>query len=322
MKKNIVLTSAGSYEYWHLRPIIETYENHKSNDEFVLFLSDSSKETISKLKRHKIKIIEFISKYPYFTSNLELTKYLPDHKENPTHPKLTRYYMYEAYLKSCSEEYDNVLLCDSRDVIFQKNPFDFAIQKGLYVFLEDDSESIGDNYFNSLWIKSAFGEVFFEKVKHQPIACSGVSIGDSKSIISYLEIMNEIIGTELTGKNCKDQGTHNYILNSNFIPEAIKISDDVGPVSTISSFKSYDKIRINADAKVINWSNQIVNIVHQYDRHWGLLWKYNKRAFINKKINYCKQFLLAIKKNKKISRLYLSNLKSIFLDPMVKKYDW
>ena len=119
-----------------------------------------------------------------------------------------------------------------------------------------------------------------------------------------------------------DQGIHNYLIYTSKIKDVRIIKDDSEMLSTISSHKPLSEIRLSKNNEVLNKDGNPVSVVHQYDRYWSLLWKYNKRAFFNKKIDYCKQFLLAIKKNKKVSRLYLSNLKSIFLDPMVKKYNW
>lgn len=119
-----------------------------------------------------------------------------------------------------------------------------------------------------------------------------------------------------------DQGIHNFLIYTSKIKDLRIVKDDSAMLSTISSHKPISEIRLSKYNEVLNKDGNPVSVVHQYDRHWGLLWKYNKRAFIRKKVDYCKQFLLAVKRNKKISRSYLTNLRSIFLDPMVSRYDW
>ena len=230
--------------------------------------------------------------------------------------------MYLAYLKAFKDKYENVMLTDVRDVIFQKDPFDFEINNRIYSFLEDKSQKIKDNYYNALWINEAFGKEAFNNIGNNYIICSGVTIGTYQPMVEYLEKLTHYVIDVVKDKGCKDQGIHNYIIYTDQIKDIELIPDDEGAVSTISTHKPIDNIRLNKAKYVKCKQGRIINIVHQYDRHWGLLWKYSKRDYLKRRTDLFKQFLLAVVKAKKLKRSHLKNLWSILFSPMLKKYKW
>ena len=317
---DLIMTLGASYQYYHLKPMFETLASTGYQGDFVFFYTDLSPKTLKKLEKYPYTLIPYNYQYPYVDDG-KIIEVLTEAPDFTPHPKTLRYLLYNAYLKAYNDKYDKVFIGDCRDLVFQKAPFEGFELSGLHCFEEDRVERIGTNFFNSLWIKEAFGEQTLLEIAEKPIICSGTTYGSLLAMIDYTELMIETI-KKVRDHGCKDQGIHNYLIHTNKLPNVMLHQDDNGPVSTLSLFKPYGSIRINDKLLVIDQTDNVINIVHQYDRHWGLLWKYNKRAFIKKKVDYLKQFLLAIKKNRKISRLYLSNLRSIFMDPMVKKYDW
>lgn len=322
MKKNVILTSGSGYQFYQLQAFIKTLFQTGYDGELAFFISDTDEATLHKLREYPILLIPFSYKHPYLPEHPDIAARIPNDIDFTPHPKTIRYIMYLAFLKARKESYDNVMLSDVRDVIFQKNPFDFVIDGKIYSFLEDKSQKIKDNYYNALWLKEAFGQDALNSIGENYIVCSGITIGRHQPIVQYLEKLTHYIIHVVKDRGCKDQGIHNYLIYTNQIKNIRLINDDEGAVSTITTHKPASNVVLNDEKKVINKHLQIINIVHQYDRHWRLLWKYNKREYFQKKTDFLKQFFLAVKRAGKLKQSHLKNLQSIIFDPIWKKYRW
>lgn len=281
--ENIVITAASTYDFETLRPFFASLRNSGFKDRTVLFLGEHSLQTYEQLKVFpNLQIIRFSDEYPFFIDGAEkYASHLPSPDFKP-HPKTLRYLLTKAYLIEHQNELEYVLTADSRDVVFQKDPFDFDKTQTFYAFQEDDSQNISTNYFNALWIREAFGAQALLNIGDNPILCSGVSIGYIESFLEYLKVMEQYI-LKIKDNGCKDQGIHNYVIHNNLIENVTIIGDDDGPVSTIASFKPKNKIRIDKNNLVLDKVGNPINIVHQYDRILKLLRHYSRRNYRNKK---------------------------------------
>ncbi|MEQ9443514.1 MAG: hypothetical protein RIG62_31030 [Cyclobacteriaceae bacterium] len=322
MKKNVILTSGSGYQFYQLQAFIETLFQTDYDGELAFFISDTDETTLHKLREYPILLIPFSYKHPYLPEHPDIAAQIPEDIDFTPHPKTIRYIMYLAFLKARKESYKNVMLSDVRDVIFQKDPFDFSIDGKIYSFLEDKSQKIKDNYYNALWLKEAFGQDTLDRIGENYIVCSGITIGDYHPMVEYLEKLTHYIIYVVKDRGCKDQGIHNYLIYTNQIKNIKLITDDEGAVSTITTHKPASSVMLNDEKNVINKHHQIINIVHQYDRHWQLLWKYNKREYFIKKTDFLKQFFLAVKRAGKLKQSHLNNLQSILFDPIWKKPRW
>ena len=61
-----------------------------------------------------------------------------------------RYYFYLDYLKSRGRAFEDIFLTDTRDVLFQRDPFAAAVDGELLVTFEDASKVIGSCGINSM----------------------------------------------------------------------------------------------------------------------------------------------------------------------------
>ena len=321
-KKNLILTAGSGYTFYQLRPFLDTLYRTSFHGELVFFVSDTDDATLAKLKKYPITIIQFVYDHPYVTDHPGVAANILQDIDFVPHPKTLRYIMYLAYLKAHLDRYENVMLTDVRDVIFQKDPFDFEIRNKIYSFLEDKNQTIHDNYFNSDWIQQAFGEEALRQIGHKPIICSGISIGKYPPMVGYLEKLVHYIANVVKDKGCKDQGIHNYIIHTNQVATVELIPDDEGPVSTVSSYKDVAKVMMDKDKLVRNKMGHVVNVVHMYDRHWQLLWKYNKRYYFKRKYVLIKRFVWAVRKARRLKTSHLKNLQSILFSPMWRTYEW
>lgn len=290
---NLILTAASNYNFRELKPFFATLGSTDFDGTTVLFYNCLKKNTIDALKKYKVTPIPFYNSFP-FSEDSDLRKHIKLDRNKDYLTKTLRYVLYRAYLLEYGHCFSHVLLSDARDVAFQKDPFDFDIKDGITTFLEDKSETIKSNFYNSQWIRDGFGEQVLEEIGDNYISCSGVTYGDPKSLIHYIDEMLPLID-KLHGKNCRDQGIHNYLIYTNKLPNIRLIADDEGPVSTISVAKKPDKIMLDKNRRVVNISNEVINVVHQYDRDWKLLWKFSRHGYFVKKWNLIKRVLLKTK---------------------------
>ncbi len=193
--------------------------------------------------------------------------------------KSIQFKRYEIFLEFLeSKDYKNILCCDSRDIYFQSNPFDFKYDGEINFFLED--RKIKDCPHNSNWIVKTYGKEVLDNIGNKTILCSGTVLGSYKKIKEYLYLINNNISKfkykrrlkySLTfridpeGRGC-DQGHANYIVHKNKIKDIHFYSNNSGPFATVFYL---EKIIFNKKFELLNCLNEPYALVHQYDKKWN-----------------------------------------------------
>ncbi|MHA1345000.1 MAG: hypothetical protein ACTSO3_01235 [Candidatus Heimdallarchaeaceae archaeon] len=160
-----------------------------------------------------------------------------------------------------------ILLSDTRDVIFQRDPALGLPSDGLNAFEEDDSKSIETCPYNSLWIKLGYDKEMFEKLKTYPISCVGTVCGDAASIKYYLKRLREEV-ERIQPKTLKpqDQGAHNYLIRGQI--ESRVWHNEEGEIYTVG-YIHRGSVKIEND-NIVNQSGKVPTVIHQWDRHKNL----------------------------------------------------
>ena len=155
--------------------------------------------------------------------------------DDPRSPRTVQNIRYETYWVMASAYNPNswILLVDSRDTVFQDNPFthlprnsDPSGQSDLLYFFGESSEAsrIGQSVkFNFRWIRAAYGDEIAHFLEQKPIICSGATMGEKIALETYLRAMvaeADETGTVLMGS---DQGFHNRLYYSNKLKNADRI---------------------------------------------------------------------------------------------------
>tara|TARA_B100000989_G_scaffold68299_3_gene47519 strand:- start:305 stop:1234 length:930 start_codon:yes stop_codon:yes gene_type:complete len=302
VKKDIIIGAAVNYMAKDLYNfVLSLRKNYKAN--VLFFVSNNiDEETLNFFDKYKIH-------YEKTTQNTkEIFK--------------KRYYLYLNYLKK--NKFDRVMITDTRDVIFQKNPFNNTKFSNLCFFSED--KKIEECIYNSNWIINLYGKKQFETIKNNKIICSGTTIGKYKDIIYYLKVIckeientnNSKIAKDLRksfsiktfiGKSLKsivgnkyysflkhkvykgytyvgtDQGNHNYLIYFQKIKKFKILSNKDGYVCT---FGNADVKKYKVNNGVSNSEGLKFNILHQYDRIYKKNSKYFNNSFKKKFIKYIK----------------------------------
>lgn len=190
-----------------------------------------------------------------------------DEQLNPSYVHLhcAPFAYYRAFLAECGATYDQVMISDIRDVMFQSDPFSVALPPDLNFFAEDTSYTIGTCNSNAHWMRRGFGRAVLRELADKPISCSGTVLGTRDAMRNYVETMLRFF-YQKKKKRTIHQATHNYILYKQPLPGLHCFSNDEGPVLTMGYVKP-DKFRVNASGRLINRHGQIYTTLHQYDRH-------------------------------------------------------
>jgi hypothetical protein len=178
-----------------------------------------------------------------------------------------RFFAKQKYLHALPFTSDYLLLCDFRDVLFQKNietyPFDSSVD--LYGFLEGIKIN-QDMKYNTFWLQSLeklFNENFYDAISNNNVICCGTTIGNVSAIRKYVDRMCDTIIKHNINLNL-DQGIHNYMFYLNKLDNiTVKLlSNEDNLVNTVGC----DVQAVNEQGHIVNKNNEVSYIVHQYDR--------------------------------------------------------
>ena len=260
MNKNLILSAALGYNFQQIEFFIKSLRKHYHDD--ICFIIGEKDYGLEKgLKNYNCNIIKT--------------------KINKKQIQFRRYEIFSKYLEN--KDFNNILLCDSRDIYFQENPFKFNYNGPINFFLED--YKIKDCPYNSNWIIKSYGKTEYNLICNKTILCSGTVLGEHKKIIEYLDLMKGYISkfkykkrlkyfltfrTDPDGRGC-DQGHANYLVHKSIINETSFYSNGTGPVATVFYLK---KIKFDNESRLINELGDPYLIVHQYDKRWDEFSKY------------------------------------------------
>ena len=185
---------------------------------------------------------------------------------------------YSFFLKILKEKkYKNILFCDSRDIYFQSNPFEYNFKGSINFFLED--KKIKDCPFNTHWMIKTYGQSTFLSLSEKTISCGGTILANHESIEKFLALMISELSKHKYKKKLKylltfrrdkgargsDQSHGNFIAHNNLISNTFFYSNESGPIATVFHLK---KITFNEKNELINVNNEPYSVVHQYDKRW------------------------------------------------------
>lgn len=255
MGKNLVLTAAVGYKFNQIELFIKSLRKYYSDH--ICIVSDHSDKNIdSELMKLNCEVIKT--------------------KVNKKEIQFKRYKIFKNYLKD--KDFENILLCDGRDIYFQDNPFNFNFEGPINFFLED--YQIKNCPFNSNWIIKTYGQEIYNEILDKTILCSGTVLGINNKIIEYLDLINYQIENfkyrkrlkyfltfrpDPEGRGC-DQGHANFLVHKTIIKDVSYYSNEGGPFATVYYLK---KINFDNSSRLVNNRGEPYLLVHQYDKRWS-----------------------------------------------------
>lgn len=224
-KKNIVIVLSKGYRKSNLIAFFKTLKK-RSPDSFLLIFSE--KETIlyakEILSNEKVIGIELLHNYPYYPPNhyiypIEvsiLNKIIPLSitRSNNFFFHTIRFFLINAWLKEYGNEFNCILLCDVKDIIFQSDPFTYYNKSGLYfqqeIFIREGKKGIKADDLNYEWIKP-YGPT--KELLLNPIINSGQILGSSNEIKEFISEFCDFM--KETHVNTAEQASLNFFIYSN-----------------------------------------------------------------------------------------------------------
>lgn len=297
--KNLVMGLVKGYSFEQLRPFVASLRETGYDGDICLFYADTDERTLAALREYGVELVPFnyeplnlLSKrvYPYaimnrllklpranklFAGAVGLAAAARGGDRNVNKYRIAarflnvycvRFPLYYVHLARNAGKYANVLISDVRDVIFQRDPFDFDLGDEVCVFLEDDRDRIRDCRYNTAWLDLGFGPGAVGEVGDNLVSCSGVTLGSYRAMMHYLEVMNEHLLRLKSHPNGMDQGVHNYVLYKQRLKDARVFANGRAPVLTMG--KTTDRpTRFDERGRVLNDDGTVPGVLHQYDRH-------------------------------------------------------
>jgi len=185
---------------------------------------------------------------------------------------VARYRLFADELAACDA--DRVLLADSRDVIFQRDPFSTALaEEGLHLFEEHPSRPIGACIWTSSWLRYRYGDAALLPVASRPVLCSGFVLGDTRRIRSYVALVAEEILPSLRATHYMagyDQGIVNALAYSGRL-EGLVAHPWASALALHLGNAPPGEVHADRLGRVVNRAGEVACAVHQYDRHRALL---------------------------------------------------
>lgn len=252
--RNLVMGLTAGYTAPDLAPFVETLRTRGYQDDVSLVTFDTNIATSDYLQKWSVHELTFDS-LPFLTMSMNSARML----------KYLEFLRTEVLDASGAHRYDYILLADTRDIVFQGDPFARVDGADIYYYLEAD-RLIGDCPINAGWMTQAFGPEVLRQTASHRISCAGTLIATPVGLMEYLLRMVLYIG--LTRPSVRqsgiDQAIHNYLMINGMVANA-QIRENGLEVMTVPSGRP-GLLSVTQDGRFRNPDGSFSETVHQYDR--------------------------------------------------------
>jgi capsular polysaccharide biosynthesis protein len=242
---NLVLGLCTNYNLEKVMPFLLSWRNNVKSSKMALFVAHMANDFTSFAEAHGVELID---PAPML--------------ETGFHPLNARFFMYRLLLRLRRGQYESVMLTDTRDVIFQSDPFLIPRSKPVY-FAQEHQTIASEQRWNARWLREIYGETLLDEIKDNYVSCAGTTIGTQEGILSYLDLLcNELMNQKIDRGVNYNQGVHNYIawkLKPDFI--AVDTHDEI--FNTIARIPTN---RIEFVDNQIKVDGNFPSVIHQWDR--------------------------------------------------------
>lgn len=241
--KTLVLGAAYGYRPKDLFPFVISLRRHYRGD--VLFITDTLDQEFT----------DFYNNYNIIT--FDIGNAFADR----WNMQFERFNLYQHVIETYFEDTERILLTDTRDVIFQDDPFCYKAEAELEFFHEPQLYS--KCACNANWIRERYGNDEYEKLKEKWIICSGTTMGSRQGILAYINAMVTEIGNQPKGPQILDQPIHAHLIYQGTFPDYRLYQNGEGPISTL-----HHQLILNIDrqGQLRNKDGSVIPVLHQWDR--------------------------------------------------------
>ena len=281
---NAIITAATGYSEADLQPFLCSVDRACPDSKVFLIVYERQLARLEKLRRQFTFVEPVFVPYKFNTGGSVyrwLARHFIDDDYAACDPfwrrlgrysldiMLERFFLALEVVQTHRNSLTHVLLADSRDVIFQQDPFE-QIGPRLVSGLEE--KIIGDCPRNSDWIIQVYGTDVHSRLSKRTVVCAGITLGPVEEVEKYLLAMCGEIWRclpKVAGIEQYDQAIHNYLIYNGQV--SLELTDNRAGIIATLHYESSNNIQIDDVTGVAKVQGTAPAIIHQYDRHDHLL---------------------------------------------------
>mgnify|MGYP003387017347 CR=1 FL=1 len=154
--------------------------------DIVLGINSTNQDVLQYLREHRVIVYNIELE----CNGVLFCRFNGQENQEMIPPAQLRYYLYQMWAQKYSPG-SLLMVADFRDVFFQANPFNYRphewITSDLVVFLEPHPNKVINRCkFNGPWIGRCYGKEAVNRVGHNIVSCSGVTMGPRDGILVYV----------------------------------------------------------------------------------------------------------------------------------------
>lgn len=183
------------------------------------------------------------------------------------HLNFSRNSLVHRSLMGLEGQVDWVFLLDTRDVVFQADPFTVLPDADIAFFEEKKGCTFGTARGNRSWLISTLGEKWLPLLQDQEVLCGGTILAKREAAVSFCKlklVVGAMVPDHRHAKAGVDQITTNMIARLGLIPHSTVMPYDQ-QVATLSR-ANLDFLIPAADDLFLNRAGRLPAVIHQYDR--------------------------------------------------------
>jgi hypothetical protein len=176
-----------------------------------------------------------------------------------------RYQIYARLARQNRGRYDEMMVTDTRDVLFQRHPFADIASAACHFYVEHPTLTIGKEPTNLRWAREFLPPEQVPILSTHRISCCGIVIGGMPSMNEYLDRMAAdllTIPVKIRAIGGADTSVHNRLVFMNGGVSGVLVENDVH-VATMGLQSNY---LVGDDGLVRTIDGDAPAILHQYDR--------------------------------------------------------
>jgi hypothetical protein len=281
---NAIITAATGYSEADLQPFLCSVDRACPDSKVFLIAYERHLGRVERLRRRFTFVQPVLVPYKFHTGG-SVYRWLARHFIDQDYVRcgsfwrtlgrysldimLERFFLALEIVQAHRNALTHVLLADSRDVIFQRNPFE-QIGSRLVSGLEE--KIIGDCPRNSDWIIQVYGTDVHSRLSKRTVVCAGVTLGPVKEVEQYLMSMCGEIWRclpKVAAIEQYDQAIHNFVIYNGQVN--LELTDNRSGMIATLHYESSSNIQIDPATGVAKVQRKAPAIIHQYDRHDNLL---------------------------------------------------
>tara|TARA_B100000683_G_C12494050_1_gene555582 strand:+ start:298 stop:1305 length:1008 start_codon:yes stop_codon:yes gene_type:complete len=177
-------------------------------------------------------------------------------------PAFFRYFVTHNWLLPRYDDYEYIIVSDTRDIAIFGDPFVQFYGMGNHVLtFTERNKYIDDPRWNQRWVRNCYGEPFLKGIMQEQITCCGLVGGTSHAMKTYLHhFLQELLKKQGCDEQGIDTAVHVWIVHKH--PDIVKVIDAEAalirhcPASIVKDSRG----------RVLNKLGQPYALIHQADR--------------------------------------------------------